>query len=290
MVGKKDWFVPFSWCMVALSFVLSLVVNPILGNPGPSLIFMFALPLVLVHGIRRYGWKGMGFFVVATYVISTFWEALSIHTGFPFGHYHYTMYPQILGVGFMIGPAYISLGYISWQVANAIFQEADTRISRASSAVIVSALSAVVMTVYDLATDATASTIGHAWIWERGGAFFGVPVSNFLGWWFCTFSFYVVFALFLNRNAALVKKETSKIPILQFILIYANLGMTVVITALLRIAGTGEVRDAIDAIWKIDDMIGSQLLWAVFGMFALVFLAAVNLYRIGLPKESNPSN
>ena len=277
--------------MVALSFLLSFIVNPVIfnGTKG-SLIFLLALPLVLVHGIRRYGWKGMAFFVVVTYIISTFWESLSVHTGFPFGNYHYTTQHQILGVGTIIAPAYISLGYLSWQVANSILQEIDTRMNTKSSAILVSALAAIVMTVFDLSTDIGASTIAHSWIWEEGGAFFGVPFSNFTGWWFCTFTFYLVFSFYLKKNSSLIKQESSKTPLFQLILIYINLGMTVVIGNILKLTGTGTVADATGTVWNVTDIGESSLLWAVFGMFVLAFIAIVNLYRIGLPKEDGSSN
>lgn len=279
MTIRDDWYKIFSWAMVVLSFSLSLLFNPLVGGSQPTLIFIFALPLVLVHGVRRYGWKGMSVFVVVTYVISTFWESLSINTGFPFGNYHYTMFPQIFDVAFLIGPAYISLGYTCWHVANAMFQEADAKLSKYSSAILVSIISAVAMTVYDLATDVAASTVGHAWIWEQGGSFFGVPVSNFLGWWFCTFTFYIVFSLFLRSSPRTVNQRDGKVSILQFILIYANLGVTVVVNYFFDLLGNGEVVDQSGRSWALADISGSSLLWAVFGMFVLALLAIVYLYR-----------
>ena len=51
-----------------------------------------------------------GVFVVAGLVISNILENLSIQTGFPFGHYHYTGGPQIFLVPWFIGPAYLGIG------------------------------------------------------------------------------------------------------------------------------------------------------------------------------------
>lgn len=41
----------------------------------------------------------------------------------------------------------------------------------------------------------------HAWVWENGGAYFGVPVSNFLGWYLTNYLIYQSFALIFWRPA-----------------------------------------------------------------------------------------
>ncbi|MFH0727079.1 MAG: carotenoid biosynthesis protein [Pseudomonadota bacterium] len=280
---NSNWFIPFSWIMVALSFVTSLIINPLLGVAGPPIVFFSAIPLVLVHGCRRYGLKNMTIFLVVTFVFSTFWETMSIHTGFPFGHYHYTMKPQFPGgVPILIPVAYISLSYICWHVANAILGEMDTKLNKISAAFVLATLASVVMTVYDLATDSMASTLNQSWIWEQGGALFGVPVSNYLGWWFCTFTFYLTFSLILLRKKsqeAFVKSD--RLSVLQFILIYGNLGITVFVAKLIGYFGPGVVIDPAGTSWNRGDLGGAMLLFVVFGMFVLVFLALINLFRIG---------
>jgi putative membrane protein len=49
------------------------------------------------------------------------------------------------------------------------------------------------MTTWDLSLDPTWSTVLHAWIWVDGGAFFGVPLTNFLGWLLTTYLIYQPF-------------------------------------------------------------------------------------------------
>lgn len=280
---NSNWFIPFSWIMVALSFVTSLIINPLLGVAGPPIVFFSAIPLVLVHGYRRYGLKNMTIFLVVTFVFSTLWETMSIHTGFPFGHYHYTMKPQFPGgVPILIPVAYISLSYICWHVANAILGEMDTKLNKISAAFVLATLASVVMTVYDLATDSMASTLNQSWIWERGGALFGVPVSNYLGWWFCTFTFYLTFSLILLRKKSQEEfVKSNRLSVLQFILIYGNLGITVFVAKLIGYFGPGVVIDQAGTSWNRGDLGGAMLLFVVFGMFVLVFLALINLFRIG---------
>jgi uncharacterized membrane protein len=279
---KTDWYVPFSWIMVGLSFLLSLIVCPLLGIAGPAMIFFSAVPLVLVHGYRRYGFKKNTIFIGLIVVLSTLWETLSIHTGFPFGHYHYTIQPQFLGgVPVVIPIAYIALSYICWHVANAILSEIDIRMNKAGTAFVMAILASVIMGVYDLATDSLASTVNNAWIWEQGGAFFGVPVSNYLGWMFCTFTFYILFSLLLTRKRAHERVvDSDRMSLLQFVLIYANLGLTVLIADFTRGGfGTGTVIDQAGTVWNRSAVGGSLSLIVIFGMFVLVFLALINLFR-----------
>ncbi|PZG00921.1 hypothetical protein C1I93_01230 [Micromonospora endophytica] len=60
------------------------------------------------------------FFLVETLVISNVYENLSVETGFPFGHYHYTGGPQLVHVPIYIGPVYVGLGYLCWRLAGLI--------------------------------------------------------------------------------------------------------------------------------------------------------------------------
>jgi uncharacterized membrane protein len=76
----------------------------------PPLLF------ALIHGALHYGVRGILIFLGLCLVIGNLLENLSILTGFPFGHYHFTdvMGPKILQVPILLGLAYIGMGYQSW--------------------------------------------------------------------------------------------------------------------------------------------------------------------------------
>jgi putative membrane protein len=42
----------------------------------------------------------------------------------------------------------------------------------------------------------------RAWIWERGGPYFGVPVQNYVGWLLTTFVVYALYRAFEHRRPA----------------------------------------------------------------------------------------
>src|SRR5262249_12158733 len=158
--------------------------------------------LAIVHGIRRYGWKHFVVFFIVAFVISWSYETLSILTGFPFGHYIYTdnLGPKLWLVPLLIMPAYFSMGYIAWTLAHVLLDRYDDRLAGAE-VVLVPALASFVMVMWDLCIDPASSTISGSWIWRDGGGYFGVPLVNFLGWYLCVFTIYLMFALYLQRSA-----------------------------------------------------------------------------------------
>jgi hypothetical protein len=52
------------------------------------------------------------------------------------------------------------------------------------------------MVSWDLTIDPMMSTINGSWVWHNGGSYFGVPVSNFLGWYLTVYVFFQCFALY----------------------------------------------------------------------------------------------
>ena len=60
----------------------------------------------------------------------------------------------------------------------------------------------------DLSMDPVWANVDHAWVWRDGGAYYGVPVSNFLGWFLTVYVFYQLFALYL-RNRVIIPAETA---------------------------------------------------------------------------------
>jgi len=48
--------------------------------------------------------------------------------------------------------------------------------------------------------DAVRADIDHAWVWRDGGSYYGVPTSNFFGWFLTVYIFYQLFALYLGNR------------------------------------------------------------------------------------------
>lgn len=117
------------------------------------------------------------------------------------------------------------------------------------------------------------------WIWEQGGGYFGVPLTNYLGWFFTVYVFFQLFALYLRfRQPA--RTEAVKLPQAHFaqaVVMYAITGSTFVLNYL---AGSDKtVTDATGAVWHTANIYETAALASLFTMLFLAALAAVNLLQ-----------
>jgi putative membrane protein len=158
------------------------------------------LAFVLIHGSRRYGWDNLFVFFASTFLISWSSEAASMAIGFPFGNYHYTdlLGPKIGPVPMAIMPAYFVAGYLAWTMSTVFLRNLGTGMQR-RNLFLVPLVASFVMVMWDFCLDPIRSTIDGAWIWENGGVYLGVPISNYLGWYLTVFLIFQVFAWYLYR-------------------------------------------------------------------------------------------
>jgi putative membrane protein len=83
------------------------------------------------------------------------------------------------------------------------------------------------MTSWDLTMDPMMVAGGH-WVWEQSGAYFGVPLQNYWGWWLTTF---VTFWLFLSLGRIKPEHHRSATSFSWLaITSYATTGLSSVIT------------------------------------------------------------
>ena len=187
------------WALLAIYAVSRILQVFPGGAPMLLVVALHVFPPALfgiAHGRLVYGWRGIVTFFGICLVVGNAFENLSIRTGFPFGHYVFTelMGPKILAVPILLGVAYLGMAYLSWTLARLILGDARSPLT-GSRLLTVPLIAAFVMTAWDFSMDPVWSTVLHAWTWFHGGAYFGVPVSNFLGWYLTAFVFYLLFAL-----------------------------------------------------------------------------------------------
>ncbi|MDX6241555.1 MAG: hypothetical protein QOG10_6379 [Kribbellaceae bacterium] len=262
------------WVLTAVILLGMLVMAFV---PGLRMVLIVAeVGFALLHGARRYGWRAIGVFVVAGLVISNILENVSIATGFPFGHYHYTGGGKIFQVPWFIGPAYLATGYLAWIVATVLLGDVR-RNSPWLTTIGTPVIGAFAMTAWDLALDPATSTIHHAWIWENGGGFFGVPLVNFLGWTFTVYLFMQVFALYLRGRGPVPAAQPDRATAgdLQAVLLYAATTFSFFATFFTGARTT--VTDAVGTTWHTGDIYETSVLLTVYGM---CFIALLALLRI----------
>ena len=265
----------FALFTAATSLFPDLLPAGTVGVLNTVLLVAFAL----AHGVRTYGWKTMGVFIIVCLVVSNIAENLSIMTGFPFGHYHYTdvLGPKLFLVPLTIGGAYFGAGYLSWAVALVLLGRHGRPLdafARWAQPVV----AAVLMAAWDFMLDPGASTINHYWIWENGGGFFGVPFQNYLGWLLTVFVFYAIFATYVARAARPVAALGERIASFwaSAIAMYALLGVRYVLTYVAPSVNS-QFADAAGHAWMRYDIYETAALAAIFSVFAFSLLAALRL-------------
>ena len=273
----------WSWAIVVVFAVFTVVTSVwqtlvpggLVGIINTVLLVAFAL----VHGIATYGAKTMAWFVVVCLVVSNAAENLSIVTGFPFGHYHYTdvLGSKLFYVPVTIGGAYFGAGYLAWVVALSLVGRAGRPFDGyARWAVPVAA--AVVMASWDFMLDPIASTIDKWWIWEQGGGYFGVPFSNYLGWLLTVLVFFAIFSgIVWARTGGAASGAGSPAGFwIGAVLMYALLGVRyVLIYAVPSVQKT--YADAAGHAWLKHDIYETAALCALFTCFAFSLFAVLRL-------------
>ena len=190
MSGRRDSHAVCNailWLLIAVYAFVTVVADAFPGIFGSKLNLPLSIivPLVfgVLHGAIRYRITGIMVFLVLCLGISNLMENIGVMTGFPFGPYHYTdvLGPKLFLVPILIGPAYFGTGYVSWMLGNVLLGTDARR--DALAAILVPAIAAFIMVGWDVCLDPGSSTIGHIWIWHKGGGYFGVPFTNYLGWY-----------------------------------------------------------------------------------------------------------
>ncbi|MBZ0158074.1 MAG: carotenoid biosynthesis protein [Alphaproteobacteria bacterium] len=162
-------------------------------------VFLFLL-VYLVGCSLHLGMKRALLFCAVGYFIAWTSEYSSIHNGIPYGDYYYLDATRgreiwVLGVPFMDSLSYVFLAYASYCMALAALSPVmlagrtvyllETRRIRCSSSARI--LGALFFVYLDVIIDPVALRgdrwfLGQIYGYPGGGVYFGVPLSNFIGW------------------------------------------------------------------------------------------------------------
>jgi uncharacterized membrane protein len=213
------------WALMAL-YAYSRILQVFPGRASMrEVLALHVLPpalFALIHGAVLYRIRGSVTFILICLAVGNIFESLGVLTGFPYGHYYFTglMGPKFFVVPVFLGLAYVGMAYLSWTLARIILKGIQST-PIGSHVITVPLLAAFIMVAWDLSMDPIWSTVLHAWIWQHGGLCFGVPVSNFFGWYLVVYVIYQLFALYLrNRpiNPKPLPSDYWHLPILFYAL------------------------------------------------------------------------
>jgi len=202
-------------------------------------VFLFLLGF-LVAGFTDLGPRRTLIFLGWVWALAVAAELASTRYGVPFGLYHYTGITRgrelyIADVPFMDSLSFTFLAYAAFCLARAVVKR------RAVSILGVALLAGALMMLLDVVIDPLAVRgdrwfLGRIFYYPNGGVYFGVPLSNFLGWW-------IVGALGVSGAVALgapyapprapdaAGDRWGRGPGLGIALYYAVLGFNLVVTA-----------------------------------------------------------
>jgi uncharacterized membrane protein len=148
---------------------------------GPSYVVLGALA-ALAHATRRLGGRRALMLFVAGTLISLASELIGTSTGLPFGPYSYTtmLGYRIAGlVPFPIPLSWFYMIYCSLAICGRILPVADDERSK----LVWAATGGLVLAAWDVSMDPAMSFATTHWVWHVVGPFYGMPWSNWFGWW-----------------------------------------------------------------------------------------------------------
>jgi len=266
------WLLAPSLLAYACARVLEVLHTPIPQTAIVALDVLSALSFALIDGSRQFRLRGILIFAFICVVVGNLTENLSIATGFPFGHYSFVqlMGPKLFQVPVLLGLAYIGMSYVSWRVAQSILGTSPTN-AMGLRFFALPLLASFVMTAWDLAQDPVWATVLHGWVWRDGGAWFGVPVSNYLGWTGTVFGIYVLFALYLRSQARFLSNgsSTRSWPAMVFYSLCAAGNVSQWIPKPVPPV----VQDPTGKLWQVADITTASALVSIFVMGGFVTLA-----------------
>lgn len=145
---------------------------------------VLAVGVILWKGGGVSGLREMALIVPLAWLV----EAVGSKTGVPFGNYSYTkiLQPQLGGVPLLVPFAWAMMLPAAWGVSVLIVKKERIRahnlfrIARAG-------VSALAFTAWDLFLDPQMVKWGF-WTWDKPGCYFGIPLVNFAGWFFVSFT------------------------------------------------------------------------------------------------------
>jgi len=252
-------------------------------NPTPFAQFLAACGIAIAsaHAVLVLGWKDTAGFVLIVLVVTFSLENIGVATGVPFGSYHFEVgatLPHIGLIPIVVGPLWFGMGYFSWIVAETLLLEPDVQFRTKFQIVSLPLVAAFVMTQWDAVMDPPEATISKAWVWHDGGAHFGVPLSNYLGWLLTSWLFFQVFAIYLGRRRRHAPtRSIGDIRKLRLaaIVLYLSSGLTYLTPWIAR--QSGETTDAAGHIWQIGDLREATV---VMMLFTMVFTSMLAMLRL----------
>lgn len=197
------------------------VVNIALGRMPFFIVAPFttlaALTFALLHAAQREGWRRALCLLGLVFGVSLLFESLGVATGLVYGPYHYTdiLGPKFLGlVPYLVPVAWYMMSYPSFVIADRLV---PARWKRWQRLLAVAAIGGIVMTAWDVIMDPVMVRNGH-WVWDVNGAYYGIPLQNFWGWWLTVFITYALYLWISGKNTRPAQTGSDHLAVISYLI------------------------------------------------------------------------
>ncbi len=206
--------------LFALVNVYSLFGQP-LGLAPAYIIPLTGFAFAFFHAVQREGREDALRLLAAVFGVSLLFESVGVATGWVYGPYHYTdrLGPMFLGlVPYIIPITWFMMSYLSFVIAEWLVPNSDNSSGarRWGRILAVAAVGGLVMTSWDLIMDPI-MVAGGNWVWETDGAYFGIPLQNFWGWWLTAFTSFVLYQLVRGKPAKAPEAGFDRLALLGYL-------------------------------------------------------------------------
>ncbi len=242
-----------------------------------------SIAVLVVHAILALGRVRAAAFLAICLTVTFAIENLGVATGIPFGAYTFRVgagLPHVGTIPIIVGPLYFGLGYPAWIIACLLLGTDIGGPANRLEFVFTPVVAAFTLTQWDVVMDPANATIGRAWAWFESGGYFGVPLSNFLGWFLTTWLFFQGFALFAYRDRGRSRSVRRGPAFLAVpVLLYAASALCHLPPLL---DPDAVVVDAGGRAWSSADIRETAAIMALFTMLPVALLALMKLAGTGV--------
>jgi uncharacterized membrane protein len=187
----------------------AMIATPLLPKGGQgrrvlsSVVVVGLAATTKANAARRWGLSRTGTTAVAVAAATAAVERIGTRTGIPFGRYEYSgaLRPQVAGVPAIVPLAWFAMAVPAREAAHAALGERSSPATRVL-------VGAAALTAWDLFLDPQMVGEGY-WRWARIGAYRGIPLTNFAGWFVTSIGVMLILERALPTNAVRGEGRTS---------------------------------------------------------------------------------
>jgi len=183
-----------------------------------------------LHAGKREGWGRALCLLGLVFSVSLLFESVGVATGLIYGPYHYTnsLGPLFLGlVPYLIPVAWFMMSYPSFVIADWLIPMDWKRWRRI---LCVATVGGLVMTAWDLVMDPIMVAGGH-WVWDVHGAYYGIPLQNFWGWWLTVFTTFALYLLVSGKASKPAEARFDRLALASYLVTALGIVLISLITS-----------------------------------------------------------